>query len=224
MQIEQVGEQAVVLSVSYEQTRDCVAAVNRINRYIENHWHPAVQSIRPGLDCILIEFAEDPSFGEWVLSLQDVEERHADGMQQALPSDAVTRSVPICYEYGYDLPEISNAVGLSVDEIIDMHSSREYSIWMIGFMPGFPYMGELPQRLQIRRKTNPDLSIPAGSVAIAEEYVGIYPFDSPGGWHVIGRTPLKIVDYSKEIPCTLDYGMKVRFEPITPAEFERRLR
>ncbi|MGH9858014.1 MAG: 5-oxoprolinase subunit B family protein, partial [Acidobacteriota bacterium] len=196
-----------------------VAAVDRIKRYIDNHRHPAVDSIRRGLDCVLIEYSPDPTFEEWVQSLKDLEM----GLGGPL-SERATEIVPICYEFGYDLPAISDQTGFSVEEIIVMHSTQEYNIWMIGFMPGFPYMGELPQQLQIRRKTNPDLSIPAGSVAIAEEYVGIYPFESPGGWHVIGRTPLKIFDYSKEIPFTFDYGMKIRFEPITAVEFERRIR
>jgi inhibitor of KinA len=219
MQIEQVGEQAIVLSVSYARTRDCVAAVDRIKRYIDDHRHPAVESIRRGLDCVLVEYSQDATFEEWVDSLKDL-----DGGQGVQSVEPVPHVVPICYEFGYDLPAVSDRTGFSVDEIIAMHSTQEYSIWMIGFMPGFPYMGELPQELQIRRKTNPDLSIPSGSVAIAEEYVGIYPFESPGGWHVIGRTPLKMIDYSREIPCTFDYGMKIRFEPITAAEFGRQMK
>jgi KipI family sensor histidine kinase inhibitor len=219
MQIEQVGEQAIVLSVSYARTRDCVVAVDRLHWYVQNHRHPAVDSIRRGLDCVLIEHSPDHTFDQWVEGLSKVD------MEQGPPPlrAGAEQIVPICYEFGYDLPVISEQTGLTVDEIIRMHSSREYRIWMIGFMPGFPYMGELPQELQIRRKTKPDLAVPSGSVAIAEEYVGIYPFESPGGWHVIGRTPLKIVDYSREMPCTFDYGMSVRFEPIPAAEFEKRL-
>jgi inhibitor of KinA len=92
---------------------------------------------------------------------------------------------------------------------------------MIGFMPGFPYLGELPKELQLPRKKTPVISVPAGSVAIAEEYVGIYPLQSPGGWNIIGRTPLQILNYKEDVPCLLDYGMEVEFIPITAVEYER---
>ena len=82
-------------------------------------------------------------------------------------------------------------------------------------MPGFPYLGELPAELHLPRKANPDLKLPAGSVAIAEEFVGVYPFDSPGGWHVIGRTPLRLFDYKRSEPSLFHYGMSVEFYPIS---------
>jgi KipI family sensor histidine kinase inhibitor len=90
---------------------------------------------------------------------------------------------------------------------------------MIGFMPGFPYLGELPAELRLPRKSAPDPRLHAGSVAIAEEFVGVYPFDSPGGWHVLGRTPLQLTDYNREDPWIFRYGMSVRFFPITKMEF-----
>ena len=220
MQVEHVGEQAVVLSVSYPRTSDCVAAVERIRKFIASHEHPAIESVRSGLDCILIEYSKHPSFDEWVENIKEI-----DGGQERLSSGISSGDapfvVPVCYDFGYDLPAVSYRTGLSSADIIRIHSSQDYKIWMIGFMPGFPYMGELPNELQLQRKARPDPGIPAGSVAIAEEYVGIYPFASPGGWHVIGRTPLKIVDYSRDVPWTFDYGMNVRFQPISALEFER---
>ena len=219
MQIEHVGEQAVVLSVSYPRTRDCVVAIERIRSYIDSHQHPAIQSVRNGLDCVLIEYSPDPAFDQWLEEMKEVDARH-----ERAPSD-MNRDpvfvVPICYDFGYDLPVISYRTGLSASEIIEIHSAHDYRVWMIGFMPGFPYMGELPQELQLPRKSSPDSVVPSGSVAIADEYVGIYPFASPGGWHVIGRTPLKIIDYSREVPWTFDYGMNIRFQPVSALEFER---
>jgi inhibitor of KinA len=217
MQIEHAGEESVVLSVSYEQTRDSVQAVQLIQNFIDTHPHPAIQSIRRGLDCILLEHSNNRSFDDWLDELQRTD------LQISLTEtpNASLFVIPVCYDFGYDLPAISDQTGLSASDIIEAHSSGTYSVWMIGFMPGFPYMGEVPQKLQLQRKSAPDPHVPSGSVAIAEEYVGIYPFDSPGGWHVIGRTPLKIVDYSRHIPWIFDYGMQVRFEPISADEFER---
>jgi KipI family sensor histidine kinase inhibitor len=216
MEIVQAGEQALVLSVSYEKTRESVAAIQCLLEWIRENRHPAVTSFRPGLDSLLIEYLPDPSFPAWLHSLSELEVDSS-----APPREHEVSVVPICYDFGYDLPQIGMMTGLTVEEIIQIHSACEYQVWMIGFMPGFPYMGELRHELQLGRKKTPDPVVPAGSVAIAEEYVGIYPFDSPGGWHVIGRTPWKILDYSREIPWIFEYGMNVRFQPISTLEFER---
>ncbi|MCI0412969.1 5-oxoprolinase subunit PxpB [bacterium] len=216
MQIVYTSEQAVVLSVSYDKTRDCVAAIRRMVQFIREHPHDAVTSCRAGLDSLLIEYLPDASFPAWLQSLSGLE-----GDSSVMESDEEVCIVPICYDFGYDIAKICAEKGLNAEEIIQIHSETEYQVWMIGFMPGFPYMGELPAQLQLERKKNPDPVVPAGSVAIAEEYVGIYPFDSPGGWHVIGRTPWKILDYSRNVPWIFKYGMKVRFQPISTQEYER---
>ena len=216
MEIVHTGENAVVLSVSYDKTRDCVAAIRRLLQFVREHPHQAVISCRPGLDSLLIEYSQDRSFSTWLEALGRL-----DLGSPALPKEENACIVPICYDFGYDLPRVGAETGRDPEEIIQMHSSTEYQVWMIGFMPGFPYMGELSPELQLERKKNPDPVIPAGSVAIAEEYIGIYPFDSPGGWHVIGRTPWKIIDYSREVPWTFKYGMNIRFQPISTQEFER---
>jgi len=175
MEIVQTGEQAVVLSVSYEKTRDSVAAIQRILQFIREHRHDAVTSFRPGLDSLLIEYLPDESFPAWLQSLSELD------VSDSVPArDQEVSVVPICYDFGYDLPKIGAETDLTAEEIIQIHSATEYKVWMIGFMPGFPYMGELRHELQLARKRNPDPLVPAGSVAIAEEYVGIYPFDSPG--------------------------------------------
>jgi inhibitor of KinA len=215
MQIRNCGEQAVILSVSYDKTIDAVAEVRRIYDSIRNHPHPAIESVRPGLDCILIEYSSE-DIQEWLAQWSS-----EGGDQGGRTQKTRKLEVPVCYDFGEDLPGISAATGLEREEIIRIHSSSNYQVWMIGFMPGFPYLGELPRALQIRRKNTPGIAVPAGSVAIAEEYVGIYPFQSPGGWHVIGRTPLQILDYTMPVPWTFDYGMEVKFVPITPTEFER---
>jgi KipI family sensor histidine kinase inhibitor len=216
MEILQAGEHAVVLSVSYDKTRETVAAIRRILNWVQNHRHPSISSIRPGLDSLLIEYLPDTSFSSWLQSLSEV-----DFDSCIPPRKEEIAVVPICYDFGYDIPQIGAQTGLSAKEIIEIHSTSVYEVWMIGFMPGFPYMGELRRELQLERKKNPDPHVPAGSVAIAEEYVGIYPFDSPGGWHVIGRTPWKILDYGKDVPWIFEYGMNVRFQPVTVQEYER---
>ena len=218
MQIRSCGENAVILSVSYDNTRDAAAAVREILGFIRRNPHPAILSVRPGLDCILMEYS-DLDFIDWLKHrMSSIEVPFG---QEPMPHKNFSVEVPICYDFGEDLPWISEVTGLESEEIIRIHSSVTYEVWMLGFMPGFPYLGELPSELQIHRKDTPNTAIPAGSVAIAEEYVGIYPFQSPGGWHVIGRTPLRIFDYQKPAPSIFDYGMKVKFIPITTEEYER---
>ena len=129
--------------------------------------------------------------------------------------------IPVCYdlEYGSDLNAVSTQLELSIDEIIELHSKEYYRVYMIGFVPGFPYMGTLPQELEIPRKKTPALKVPAGSIAIAGKQTGIYPSEVPGGWHIIGRTPLPLFNKSSERFCLLKAGDLVQFKQISKEAF-----
>lgn len=131
--------------------------------------------------------------------------------------------VPVCYDpsLGTDLLWVSEHLNLTMEAIIDLHSSIPYRVYMVGFIPGFPYMGTLPPALEVPRKQTPSMKIPAGSVAIAGKQTGIYPAEVPGGWQVIGRTPLKMFDPSTT-PCSfLNAGDIVQFKPITLEAFNQ---
>jgi len=214
MNIIQIGENAVALTLSYGTTPECVYTIQELYHAISSQKHPAILSLRCGLDCLLVEYAANFD------AINFLQPFHV-GARAERPAVQKIR-VPVCYEepYGRDLGALSILLGLEPDEIARLHFSGRYEVWMIGFMPGFPYMGGLHPSLTTGRKASPDPQIPAGSVAIAEEYVGIYPFDSPGGWHIVGRTPWTIVDYSQPKPWRFDYGMEIRFDPITTSEFE----
>jgi KipI family sensor histidine kinase inhibitor len=112
---------------------------------------------------------------------------------------------------GPDLVEVAAEVGLSVDEVIELHASSEYRVAMIGFQPGFPYLLGLPERLQLPRRASVRAHVPAGSVAIAGAQAGIYPGDSPGGWHLLGRTTMRLFDSCAACPSLLLPGDRVRF-------------
>jgi len=129
--------------------------------------------------------------------------------------------VPVCYEeeFGIDLPKIAEEKSISIPEIIQLHSSKMYRVYMLGFLPGFPYMGEVEEKLVVPRKTQPE-PVLAGSVGITGKQTGIYPLNSPGGWQIVGRTPLKMFDKNKNEPCLLNAGDYVAFYPITKNEFE----
>lgn len=128
--------------------------------------------------------------------------------------------IPVCYddEYAIDLPSIASQKNLTRNEIIHLHTSRQYHVYMLGFLPGFSYMGEVDERIIVSRKPEPN-PILAGSVGIAGKQTGIYPLNSPGGWQIIGRTPLKMFDKKKSEPCLLKAGDSVEFYSITKDEF-----
>jgi len=128
--------------------------------------------------------------------------------------------IPVFYS-GEDLKFVAGEHQLSVDEVINIHTSKNYRVFMIGFLPGFPYMGTLDERIATARKKSPRTSVPAGSVGIAGFQAGIYPQVSPGGWQLIGQTPFQIFDKERSHPCLLNPGDHVRFYSINKNEFEK---
>jgi inhibitor of KinA len=125
-------------------------------------------------------------------------------------------NIPVNYggKYGEDLEEVSKILSISEEQIIDIHSSKPYYVFMIGFSPGFPYLGGLDKRLECPRLPTPRVEVPAGSVAIADRQTGIYPFKSSGGWRIIGKTNLKLFDKKNENPSLIKPGIRVKFTPL----------
>ncbi|MGM0581840.1 MAG: 5-oxoprolinase subunit PxpB [Bacteroidota bacterium] len=130
--------------------------------------------------------------------------------------------IPVCYEaeYAPDIESLAKELKLSPDKIISMHTSVTYDVFMMGFLPGFPYLGKLPNELECKRKSTPRKQVKAGSVAIAGNQTGIYPSDAPGGWQLIGQTPLKIFDALKEEPFLIKMGDKVKFKSISVEKYK----
>lgn len=137
----------------------------------------------------------------------------------SLPSRKI--KIPVCYseKYALDLEEISKQKNLLPDEIVKLHTAKKYRVYMIGFLPGFAYMGEVDERIAISRKAQPRTFVEAGSVGIAGMQTGIYPLDSPGGWQIIGKTPLRIFNKEKDEPVLLQPGDEIEFYSITEDEF-----
>lgn len=136
-------------------------------------------------------------------------------------SSSMVIELPVYYgpEVSLDAEEISRHTGLSFDEIISIHSSQEYRVYAIGFAPGFAYLGNTDPRIHIPRKSTPRLKVPAGSLAIAEQQTAIYPKSSPGGWQVIGRTPVNLIDFNRDNLTVFEMGAKVTFNPISREEY-----
>lgn len=152
----------------------------------------------------------------------EVVEKYLQGLTVSGVTENTIRqiAIPVLYN-GADLDFIAAEKNISVNQIIELHASAVYHVYMIGFLPGFAYMGTVATQIAVPRKDRPRKMVPPGSVGIAGQQTGIYPVASPGGWQLIGQTPLKIFDSKKESPCLLQAGDEVRFEAISKATFEK---
>jgi len=172
---------------------------------------PTYRSIQVLYDPMVVDFKE------MVISLEDILNLVTDGQVD----NYRIVEIPTCYggEFGPDLEFVAKHNNLEVDEVIEIHSGSDYLLYMLGFTPGFGYLGGMSEKIATPRLQVPRTTIPAGSAGIAATQTGIYPIDSPGGWQLIGRTPVKLYDPLNEPPVLLNAGDYVRFIPITIEEY-----
>ena len=131
-------------------------------------------------------------------------------------------TIPICYDFEMDLENMSKTLRIDEDEIKKIHLNTSFFIYMIGFVPGHPFMGDLDPKLFLNRLKTPRVKVPAGSVGIVEKFCNIYPYESPGGWNIIGRTPIKLFNAQNESnPCLLSPGDTIKFKSISKEEYEK---
>ncbi len=181
---------------------------------MDNHFEGFIESV-PAYSSLAI-FYHRPAKFETVKGFLD----SLKISEQQLTINESLVEVPVLYD-GEDLDFVAQQHQLSREQIIAIHTAKSYRVFMLGFLPGFPYMGTVDDRIATPRKNSPRTSVPAGSVGIAGKQTGIYPQSSPGGWQLIGRTPVKIFDAKKEAPCLLSPGDSVKFYSITRAEFDK---
>jgi len=147
-----------------------------------------------------------------------------DGSVEAQVKQKFLWKLPVCYDlsFGIDLEEVAKTLSLNIDDIIKQHTDSIFTVFGIGFLPGFMYLGGLPASLVISRRKTPRLKVEKGSVGLAAKQTGIYPQESPGGWHIIGNCPIPIFNPKRDNPCFVNVGDKVQFYPITRAEYDLR--
>jgi KipI family sensor histidine kinase inhibitor len=194
----------------------------------------SLRSRLPELECVSAYASLLLRFDPWTWGGQDGRDPH-ERLQAAVsmalhendPTTAVSRErvIPVCYggEYGPDLADVAACCGLDADAVIARHTACEYRVAMLGFAPGFPYLLGLDPKLAVPRRTDPRQRVPAGSVAIGGSQTGIYPEVLPGGWQLIGRTPLRLFDVAAGDPSLLAAGDRVRFRAIDEDAFQQLL-
>ena len=171
-----------------------------------------------------------PSYNKLIINF-DLEKINSSGIIDFLKSVDFSRinisqnskkwTIPICYDFEMDLTNMSKTLKIDKDEIINIHLSTDFFIYMVGFVPGHPFMGDLDSKLFLNRLKTPRVKIPAGSVGIVEKFCNIYPYESPGGWNIIGRSPAKLFNKKNETnPCLLSPGDSVKFKSISKKEFD----
>ena len=223
-----LGDAAVVLEFGTSISSETHRTIQAMSRHLTHHPFAGLRELVPAFTTLTVYY--DP----WRLSENGQHqpyERVAEIMRQLLPavqaaavdSEAALVEIPVYYggEFGLDLDLVAAHTGLAVDDVIARHSAPEYLVHMIGFAPGFPYLGGLDARLATPRRAQPRALVPAGAVGIAGPQTGVYSLPTPGGWQLIGRTPLRLFDAARARPSLLQAGDRLRFVPISAAEFHR---
>lgn len=214
------GEAALLVEFGEAPDLALNARVHALARALEAAPIPGLLSLIPGYASLLVELepldadiqAVEPLLGDYL--------SHLDAAPAA---DGRTRTIPTVYggDWGPDLDEIAAQLGLSPSEVIARHTAAEQRVYMLGFSPGFPYLGDIPAELALPRRRTPRERVPVGSVAIAERQTGIYSRAMPGGWHLLGRTPVALFDERREPPAYLAPGDRVRFVAIAASAWDR---
>lgn len=214
------GDSAIVMEFGDTIEKEINAKIAAVVENLKKKNIDGILDILPTYRSILINY--DPvkiSYGEMVETLNGLSKS-----DKANESDEVRLiEIPTLYgkEYGPDIDFVAENANLSVDEVIKIHSGTDYLVYMMGFIPGFTYLGGLDPRIATPRLKSPRLKIEPGSVGIAGSQTGMYPLESPGGWQLIGRTPLKLFDDTKEPPVFIQAGDYIRYVSINKEEYDK---
>lgn len=218
-----MGDRALVIEFGDTSSIELSARIAAAAYRLRGSPPPGVLDVVPAYTTLTLHF--DPaSIGSGNTPFEALAEQISawlnDEPATAAPPSRMVE-IPVCYggAFGEDLEALARQHGLSTADVIAIHSGAEYTVHMLGFVPGFAYLGGLDPRLFTPRRSAPRLRVPAGTLGIGGEQTGIYPLEAPGGWQLIGRTPLRLFTPQREPPCLLTAGDRVRFLPISPSQF-----
>lgn len=215
MRIEPVGDTGVRVGFGEKIDPDMNREIRSFINELERTPIPGVVEWVPTYCAVTVYYHPHLiRFGELCRKLREIEENR----EPVTERDARVVELPVVYggEYGPDLENIAQEKGLSPEEVIQIHSDPSYRVYMLGFVPGFPYLGGMSERIATPRLKDPRPRIPVGSVGIAGSQTGVYSLETPGGWRIIGRTPVRLYDPERNPPVLLRAGDLVRFRPVSP--------
>ena len=212
----QFGTQAILIEWPQHINRDILDDMLAFQKIIASSLYQEVEESVPAYASLTLFFKEVHDQSKLIERLKELYTQRV-----GIKLNSKTWNIPVCYDtsFGIDLETLSVATKLSVEEIINKHSAKSYFVYFIGFLPGFLYLGGLDELLHFPRKNTPRLQIKKGSVGIGGTQTGIYPITSPGGWNIIGNTPVPLFDSAQEKPCFAQPGDKIKFDPISLKEY-----
>jgi KipI family sensor histidine kinase inhibitor len=212
-----MGDRSMLVELGEEIAPEVNRRVQQLMLQLRQDRLPGVREFAPGYRSLLVVF--DPlTIAPAELKKRITEVASSPGSTDLPQAKLVT--VPVFYggEYGPDLEWVAGHTGIPAEEVVRLHTETIYRVYMIGFTPGYPYLGELPAALSVPRRSTPRTRVPKGSVGIAQRQTGIYPVESPGGWQIIGWTPIELFDPVRSLPSLLEMGDRVKFEAVRQVE------
>lgn len=219
LKLKAVGDRALSIELGTEIEESVNIRVTELSRRIAAARPPGILEVVPAFTSLLVYY--DPLQTDYS-RLQILITNLAEDSTRTAGRSGKLVEIPVCYggRYGEDLSFVARHAGLTEKEVIKIHSGRDYRIFMLGFLPGFPYLGGIDERLVTPRLDSPRNRIPAGSVGIGGAQTGIYPLASPGGWRLIGRTPLKLFRPDQPDRILYEAGDIIRFVPVDDRDYE----
>jgi len=212
------SDQSLLIYFGQKITLEATENVRKLLRLLEAKPIAGIRNLHPAYCSLLVKF--DP-LKWWHEDLESKLQGYLDRLEKVKLPEPREIKIPVCYggEFGPDLEDVAATHGTTTERVIDLHSSATYLVYFLGFVPGFAYLGELPHELVTQRLPTPRKKVPAGSVGIAGNQTGVYPFETPGGWRLLGRTPLAMFRADRDGLSLLCIGDRVRFVPISHERF-----
>lgn len=217
-----INEETIMIYFEQQIDPATFKKVQKVEKYIKEQQHKAIIEIIPSYCSIMLHIDITKQKLIDIVNQLNLEQLNQIDLDDQ-PKNIKTISLPVLYdgEYGPDIQEVATHNHLSVEEVIHLHTKDAYLIYMLGFMPGFPFLGGLNSQLHTPRRQEPRTHIPAGSVGIANNQTGLYPKQSPGGWQIIGRTPITVFDIFRTPMCLYKSGDYIKFYSIDETTFEQ---
>ncbi|MBA1354180.1 MULTISPECIES: 5-oxoprolinase subunit PxpB [Staphylococcus] len=222
MEYKLINEETIMIYFEQQIDPSTFKEVQKVEKYIKDQQHEAIIEVIPSYRAIMLHIDITKQSLAKVVNELKLEQLNKLDFDENL-NRVKTISLPVLYggNYGPDIQEVATHNQLSIEEVIKLHTENTYLIYMLGFMPGFPFLGGLNSKLATPRREEPRTSIPAGSVGIANNQTGLYPKQCPGGWQIIGRTPITVFDILRTPMCLYESGDYIKFYSIDESTFEQ---